>query len=168
MRGEAEDVQLTATRTLTGTPQYLSPEGLQNPESVDARSDIYQLGAIAYVLLTGRPVFQGETLVELLTKHLHETPVPPSEAIGQPISPSFEQLVLQCLAKSPADRPMDGGALFTLLEGCAVEGAWTQRDALRWWEDWSRVHDGSRAASGSGSSLPSGWEIELGGRSVGR
>ena len=167
VRGESDDVQLTATRALTGTPQYLSPEGLQSPEAVDARSDIYQLGAIAYVLLTGRPVFQGETLVELLTQHLHATPIPPSEAIGQPVSADLESLVLACLAKDPNERPSDGGALWTALEPCRVDGTWTHLDALHWWEDWSRVHAGSLSEPGSGSSLPSGWEIELGTRSRG-
>jgi serine/threonine protein kinase len=119
------------------------------------------------VLLTGRPVFQGETLVELLTQHLHATPIPPSEAIGEPVSADLEALVLACLAKDPNDRPADGGALWAALESCRVDGAWTQADALRWWEDWSRVHAGSRTDPGSGSSLPSSWEIELGTRSRG-
>ena len=65
---------------------------------------------------------QGETLVELLTQHLHATPVPPSEAIGQPVSPDLEALALSCLAKDPNERPADGGALWTALESCEVDG----------------------------------------------
>ena len=167
VRGGDDDLNLTTTESLTGTPLYLSPEALEAPDTMDARSDVYQLGAVLYTLLTGRPVFEGETLVEILGQHLSTTPRPPSEVIGRPISAGLEKLVLACLAKDREQRPADAAALLVALEECRVEGTWTQDDARAWWADWALKHPAGVArtsgASASGT-MPSGWQIDLGGR----
>jgi eukaryotic-like serine/threonine-protein kinase len=76
----ASDV--THSDAITGTPHYMSPEAVTKPESVDARSDLYALGAVGYYLLTARHVFAGSSVVEVLSQHLHQTPEAPSMRLG--------------------------------------------------------------------------------------
>ena len=68
--------------SLTGTPLYMSPEAIQLPNSVDARSDLYAVGAVGYFLLTGQPVFEAESVVDLCQKHVAAPPTPPSERVA--------------------------------------------------------------------------------------
>jgi serine/threonine protein kinase len=165
VRSSEEDLHLTTQESLTGTPLYLSPEALEAPETMDARSDVYQLGAVLYTLLTGRPVFEGGTLVEILSKHVNTSPVPPSEVLGHAVSADLEKLVLSCLAKAPEERPSDAAALCDALAACALEGSWTQEDARAWWADWTLRHpEGVGARSSSSGSLPSGWQVDGGSR----
>src|SRR5690349_16804599 len=81
---------------VVGTPLYISPEALLAPESVDARTDIYGLGAVAYYLLSGAPVFEGRNVVDVCARHLHTPPAP------LPDDTELARLVLDCLAKDPA------------------------------------------------------------------
>lgn len=133
------NASLTQTETLTGTPQYMSPEAITDADSVDARGDIYSLGCVAYYLLTGQHVFAGSTVVEVCSHHLHSQPVAPSKATDRPISPALEALVLQCLAKSPEERPSNGAELLTLLEQISVGEVWRERDAVEWWDEYRAV-----------------------------
>src|SRR5262249_39624731 len=91
---------LTATDTITGTPLYMSPETIQDPEKVDARSDLYSLGAVAYYLLTGRTVFEANTVLEIVRMHVESSPRPPTQCSQVPIARELDELVLACLAKS--------------------------------------------------------------------
>jgi serine/threonine-protein kinase len=88
----------------TGTPAYMAPEMVQG-EAVDGRADLYSLGCVAYYLLTGHLVFEGETAIQTAVMHLQQEPVPPSRRTENPVPPALERLVLACLAKTPADRP---------------------------------------------------------------
>ena len=124
---------VTNPNALMGTPLFLSPEAAHRPDSVSARADVYAVGAVGYFLLTGSPVFMGETVIEICMKHLRETPEPPSVRSGKPVSPALESLLLRCLAKAPADRPADAAELLRELEACSVEGKWTHADAAVWW-----------------------------------
>ncbi len=118
---------------LSGTPLYMSPETIRAEQAIDARSDLYSLGAVAYFLLTGSPVFSGATVSEILRQHLRAAPQRPSERLGTPVDSHLESLILQCLAKSPADRPKDAQQLSQMLnEGCAEE-AWQPAEASQWW-----------------------------------
>lgn len=74
---------LTGQNAVLGTPLYISPEALKSAALVDARSDIYSLGAVAYCMLTGEPVFTGSSTVEVCAKHLHSAPIVPSERLGR-------------------------------------------------------------------------------------
>ena len=76
--GAASDATITTTDAITGTPHYMAPETITAPDTVDARTDIYALGAVGYWLLTGTHVFRGNTVMEVLAHHLHSAPEPPS------------------------------------------------------------------------------------------
>ncbi|MFY9551954.1 MAG: serine/threonine-protein kinase, partial [Thermoanaerobaculia bacterium] len=93
---------VTLENTVPGTPHYMPPEALRTPDQIDARSDLYALGATAYFLLTGAPVFDGPP-TEVFAQHLKDGPVPPSKRSGGAIPPTLEALVLAALAKNPED-----------------------------------------------------------------
>ncbi len=109
--GRMSDSSAGDRQTLLGTPLYLSPEALLAPEAVDGRSDLYAVGAIGYFMLTGKPPFAGKTVLDVLTQHLHATPVPPSTRLGAAVPLDLEALILSCLAKAPGARPPSAAAL---------------------------------------------------------
>ena len=99
---------LTSQGVVCGTPEYMSPEqacGLK----LDQRSDLYAVGVILYQMLTGRPPFESEVAVEILHRHIHEAPVPPSELLGQAADP-LEAVCMRALAKEREARYADAGA----------------------------------------------------------
>ena len=129
---DAREASVTSANTVTGTPLYLSPEGISRPDSVGPPADVYALGAVAYYLLVGRPVFDGTAVVEICMKHLNDEPTPPS-ASGVSVGAEFERLLLRCLAKSPDARPPHAGALLAELEDLAFAEKWTAAVADSWW-----------------------------------
>jgi len=129
-----QDASLTASGAVVGTPQFLSPESVRTPDSVDARSDVYAVGAVAYELITGKRLFEGDTSVEIVGQHLHTPPVPPSDRLGREVDGFLEELVLTCLAKGPELRPADAGALLERLEQGWRGAVWTQPEARAWWD----------------------------------
>jgi serine/threonine-protein kinase len=133
--GLTPDEGLTLANTITGTPLYMAPEALTAPESVDARADLYALGAVGYWLITGTHVFSGHSVVEVAGHHLHSIPDPPSARLGAPVSADLEALLLECLAKRPGDRPATAHVLRDRLRACASAGRWTNARAAQWWKD---------------------------------
>jgi serine/threonine-protein kinase len=128
-RGHSLD--LTQEGAVTGSPLYMAPEqGSGDP--VDARSDIYALGCVAYFLLTGRPPFVDERAVKVLLAHVGERPTPPSD-LRDEIPGDLELVVMKCLAKSPDDRYVSAADLEAALAACTAADDWTDADALRWW-----------------------------------
>jgi eukaryotic-like serine/threonine-protein kinase len=115
--GEGSD-RLTQEGAVAGTPAYMSPEQAGGADGVDARSDIYSLGAVAYFLLTGRPPFVRKTGVQVLAAHLHELPLPPS-ALRADLPHDLEAVVLRCLEKDPEKRFPDAESLERALARCA-------------------------------------------------
>ena len=132
--GEAmTEPALSVANTITGTPLYIAPEAITAPESVDARADIYALGAVGYWLLTGEQVFSARSVVEVLGHHLHSEPIAPSRRLGAPVAADLEATLLACLAKRPEDRPSSANELRERLRACASAGRWTNDRAARWW-----------------------------------
>ena len=117
-----------------GTPGYLAPE-MATGGTIDGRTDLYALGCVAYYLLTGSLVFESNTAVEMIAKHLHEEPVAPSRRTHLVIPEALDKLVLACLAKKPADRPTDAAALSTALAAIHLDQPWSEEQAMRWWQD---------------------------------
>jgi eukaryotic-like serine/threonine-protein kinase len=128
-------VSLTQGDVIAGTPLYLSPEAITAPDAMDARADLYSLGAVGYFVLTGTHVFDGRTTVEVCAKHLHEAPEPPSRRIGRRLPEDLESLLLDCLAKQPQNRPSTAGELCRRLEACTSFGQWTPDKASAWWRE---------------------------------
>jgi serine/threonine-protein kinase len=94
--------RLTATGQTMGTVRYMSPEQVRGQE-VDVRTDLYSLGATIYEAVVGDTPFDGNTHFEIMTKHLHEPPRPPS-VLGVEIPPGLETSLLKALSKKPDDR----------------------------------------------------------------
>jgi serine/threonine protein kinase len=130
---EQRQAGLTQQTSLTGTPLYMSPEAIEMPNSVDARSDLYAVGAVGYFLLTGQPVFDATNVVDLCQKHVAATPIPPSERIRTPIPAELESAILACLDKSRAKRPQTARDLALLLARCPEAAQWSIEDADAWW-----------------------------------
>jgi eukaryotic-like serine/threonine-protein kinase len=126
------DARLTRENIVAGTPQYLAPETIRDGTSSDLRSDVYALGAVAYFLLTGTPVFQGRPMV-VIQSHLSTAPDPPSTRLGRFLPAKLERLVLDCLEKDPALRPETADALAARLAACDDVPPWTSADAAAWW-----------------------------------
>jgi serine/threonine-protein kinase len=129
------NVTLSAANIITGTPLYLSPEAIRSPEKVDARSDIYSVGVLAYYLITGRQLFEGRNFVEVCGHHLHTPPVPPSARVSWSIPGDLERVILSCIEKDPDRRPASAKELHDALEACADSQAWKERHAERWWRE---------------------------------
>lgn len=102
-----EGAQRTATGVTIGTPRYMSPEQGRG-KKVDHRSDVYSLGCVAYEMLTGRPVFEADSTIDLLFKHMTENPLPPSIACPQ-VPPELDEPILEMLSKRPLGRPNSAG-----------------------------------------------------------
>jgi len=99
----AGGARMTQTGLSLGTPQYMSPEQAMGERAIDARSDIYALGAVTYEMFTGEPPFSGATVQAIVAKVLTEKPMAPS-AVRDTVTPGIEAAVLKALAKLPADR----------------------------------------------------------------
>lgn len=99
----------------------------------DRRLDNYSLGCVAYWMLTGQRVFEGETPLAVLMSHANSEPTPMSERTEQRIPAELEAVVLGCLAKDPGDRPPDAAALAERLTACEDVSGWSRDKALRWW-----------------------------------
>lgn len=132
------------SNALAGTPRYMPPEAILSGQSVDARSDLYSLGAVGYYLLTGQPVFPGKDLSTLLKCQVQVAPQPPSARLGAPIDPDLEEIILQCLEKSKSLRPHSAKELDRRLSQCQSSGSWTSTDSILW---WASLQDGSKRGS---------------------
>src|SRR5688572_4197651 len=96
------NTDLTRAGTVMGTATYFSPEQAQG-RSVDARSDLYSLGAVLFEMVVGRPPFKGDTPLAVAIKHVQEQP-PSPRALGANIAESLEAITLKLLAKNPDNR----------------------------------------------------------------
>ncbi len=132
------EATMAGASVLTGTPLYMSPEAMTAPETADPRGDLYAVGAVGYFLLTGRPVFEGGSVAEIIGHHLHTTPVPPSQRGAWPVPADLEALILKCLEKRPDDRPRSARELRDELRRSRQAHAWTADDAAQWWRAFRR------------------------------
>jgi serine/threonine-protein kinase len=140
------DVRLTAENVIHGTPQYLAPETIRNAATVDARSDLYALGAVAYFLLTGTPVFTGRSALELIHHHLQTEPEALSKRLGRPVPPKLEAVVLSCLAKDPDQRPESAKALADALKACDDVTPWDETVARAYWRERAMRRNAAKTA----------------------
>ena len=94
---------LTESGFIVGTPLYMSPEQALGSQSVDARSDVYGMGAVLFQLLTGAPPFEGADSQEIVGRHIRE-PVSSASLSRDNVPPWISAIVLRCMAKHPDDR----------------------------------------------------------------
>jgi serine/threonine-protein kinase len=133
MKPQDGSVRLTAEGTTSGTPAYMAPETVQS-NAVDGRADIYALGAVSYWLLTGMYVFEANSAMAMIIEHVKTKPIPPSQRTELPIPAEFDDIVMRCLEKSPADRFQDVRELAAALTAVPLERRWTAERATKWWD----------------------------------
>lgn len=101
LRDLSPTLSLTQTGALMGTPYYMSPEQCHG-EALDARADVYSLGAMLYEMLAGQPPFDGMNVISLVSKHLNQVPPPLPVTLGIPSA--LERAIMRALEKDPAAR----------------------------------------------------------------
>lgn len=141
------DAQLTQVGAFSGTPLYIAPETIRAAEDVDARVDVYALGAVGYFMLTGCTIFDEDLPpVDILTRQMTEMPPLPSTLVKTDIPADLERLIMRCLAKKADERP--GGAAELLAELLEIEDVdpWGPRESKKWWS----LHDELAGFSTSG------------------
>jgi len=133
-QGES-DVRVTAVGSFAGTPAYGSPESAVGEEgTVDSRSDLYSLGCVAFWLLTGRTVFEANTPVQMLMRHVNEPPPTPSGCSELPVPPELDAVILDLLEKDPRARPASAAEVVARLDAIPLHRPWDQVRARQWWE----------------------------------
>ncbi len=132
--GSCSTDELTQADGITGTPMYMSPESVRDASTADQRSDLYSLGAVGYTLLTGKPLFDGESSVDVCLQQLNDQPPRPSDRINQPLPEDLQNVLMSCLRKSPDERPMSAEDLADSLRHCQDANRWTMAEAIQWWE----------------------------------
>lgn len=145
-----DDSLATAAGLTPGTPAYMAPETTRG-DTVDGRSDIYALGCVAYYLLTGQLVFEADTALQMVAKHLTAKPIPLWQRANIQLPAGLEDLVMACLAKEPEQRPQTAGELSRRLSAIEV-APWTEDDAKEWWRtrrQGDQVGRGDRGVSPS-------------------
>jgi len=126
------DAQLTMAGTVTGSPLFMSPEQASGDDTVDARSDIYSLGAVMYYMLTGQPPFMADNPLKVMIAHASQEVVPPRQ-INAEIPAELEEIVLRCLEKDPDHRFQSVSDLRAALRDLIFEDAWSSDLAAKWW-----------------------------------
>jgi tetratricopeptide (TPR) repeat protein len=116
----AEDARLTRTGAIIGTPAYMAPEQARGDAEVDARADIYGLGATLFEMIAGRPPHIGPTPIAILAR-LVTTPAPRLSEIFPDVPVSLDDLLCNMLATHPEDRPEGAGEVANRLRLIAVE-----------------------------------------------
>lgn len=133
-RSPSDVSQVTQIGSAIGSPGFMAPEMALGKKEIDARADLYSLGCVAYWLLTGQLVFQGDSSIETLVQQVQAQPVPPSHRTEIEIPSALEEIILACLAKDPAERPQSARELKRALDTCELPGVWTEEMAAEWWE----------------------------------
>jgi serine/threonine-protein kinase len=134
LQDQSGELALTAEQRAIGTPAYMAPEVILGDHNTNCRADVYALGCVAYFLLTGERVFEGDTPMKVMMRHVDAEPVAPSLRTEQPISADIDALVLACLQKDPGRRPRDADAVYRMACACRTNDTWDQEAARQWWE----------------------------------
>jgi len=140
---EPDELDKTDTYSIQGTPHYLSPEAINSPGEIDARSDLYALGAVGYYLLSGRTVFEASSVFDLCMHHVQTEPTPLNEVVSERIPEDLERLILSCLSKRKEDRPASAQVMADALDQLDLP-PWTRADAARWWDRYGSLVEEQR------------------------
>jgi serine/threonine protein kinase len=146
--------RMTEFGTVLGTPGFMAPEQARG-QKLDPRTDLYALGCVAWMLLTGREVFDRTTYEQLLFQHVVE-PVPSlARRVPGWVPPGLVDIVTACLAKDPAQRPKNARTMAAMLRGIDIptDHAWTVAKAQDWWKDNVPKVDPARAGTSTPGKL---------------
>ena len=124
----------------------MSPERIVNPSDVDARSDLYALGAVGYFLLTGSHLFEGDDNMDIGNQVLH-APAPRVSATTPTVPEALDVLIASLLEKERSRRPATADEVIEALDRLSSRLAWTQRDATAWWERYYAEREAAKAAA---------------------
>jgi serine/threonine-protein kinase len=158
-----DGVKLTLVGTFTGSAAFMSPEQALGREQLDARSDIYNVGAVAYFLVTGQLVFDRPSFLQMLHAQAYE-PLLPVETFREGVPADLQRVILHCLEKDPDHRYQDVVSLDKALAACSCAGQWTAERAEDWWRPRGvgtrtpsfpeALEDESRQQAGDGAGSP--------------
>jgi serine/threonine-protein kinase len=132
--------KLTIQGAIVGSPPYMSPEQAAGKKTLDARSDVYSVGAVAYFLVTGQPPFVRDTPMQMLLAHAYEPVTPPSQ-LRPDLPADLEAIILGCLQKKPEHRFADAETLEKALGRCVCAAEWGEEQAAGWWKQNSSSVD---------------------------
>jgi hypothetical protein len=130
---QAGQPELSLIGQIVGTPHYISPEALRDPAGIDARADLYAVGAVGYYLLCGQTVFAGGSVAEIINHHLNTPPDPPSQRLGRALPAQLEGIIVRCLEKDPGARFAGADDLLAAFEALGDVERWTAASAADWW-----------------------------------
>ena len=128
------DPALTKTGIIHGTPKYMAPEAVSSPSQMDHRSDIYNLGAVLYWMLTGQHLFPKSSNLELLVDHVKTIPSIPSYVSELSVPKELDNITMKCLQKDPKRRYQSVNDLGEELSQLKILSHWSQKKAKEWWE----------------------------------
>ena len=124
-------IEHTVADAIPGTPPYIAPERLSNPQNIVCRSDLYSVGAVAFNLLTGKQVFEGNSSMDIAYQVVANPAPRVSEFVS--VNAALDQLVSDCLERDPDARPQTAQAIIDQLQTIIGADTWTQTDAHHWW-----------------------------------
>jgi serine/threonine-protein kinase len=133
LRGQPGNTLDSKSGVIVGTPGFMAPEAIIEPSTVDARADIYALGAVGYFLITGRQLFSGATDLAVLLDQVSTIPVPMSLRLGAAVPADLDRVISSCLSKDARRRPQSAEALSQSLLACRDAHGWSQARARDWW-----------------------------------
>ena len=128
--GVIPNEEFTAQGQLLGTPAYMSAEQAAGASDLDARSDLYSLGATAYFMLTGKAPFERTTTNRVIAAHISD-PVTPPHFLRTEIPSDLSGVIKRCLEKDPSQRYQDAASLEKALTECGCAGQWTEERAVQ-------------------------------------
>ncbi|MDX2091106.1 MAG: serine/threonine-protein kinase [Kofleriaceae bacterium] len=137
--GLAENLSSTSSpseRAIRGTPAYIAPEAVADPDRIGPASDLYALGAVGYFLLTGRLVFIADSQQEMLMMHVTSKPRPLNEVAPTPVPRELEAAIMKCLEKAPSQRFASARELADALAAMPADPSWSPAQATLWWRDF--------------------------------
>jgi eukaryotic-like serine/threonine-protein kinase len=155
----SQETQLSVEGVVTGTPAFIAPEVAMGSKVVDHRVDIYMFGAVAFYLLCGEPVFDEANGVLLAMAHIQKEPRPPSELSPFSVTADLDALILDCLAKSPEDRPQTIAEVRQRLSAIEPAESWGDSEAKKWW--WQHL-PATRAQSATGNTGGETYQLTVG------
>lgn len=126
-RGGVEEVQITQSGAILGTPAYMAPEQARG-ETADSRSDLFSLGCVLYRLCTGKTPFEGPTIMSVLTALATQDPAPVAQ-LNRDIPEVLAGLVMRLLAKRPEDRPASAQAVLDELRAIEPRAAQESKES---------------------------------------